>query len=190
MAKTLNFSMGVNRFALSPVKLERKKLYGYTETQAIDTEGRICQQAGIDSNGMTIVPKGATKVGKEAVFAVCDSRRKLEITLSEGERLATIRRQSDCAFMRSALATVSVNQWDSLCPQQTRERVWVITGNILQGIAVANRFGANLHSAKKKRLAQSKGHGRLICYTDEHNHLCHGYLMPRIFRPADISLAS
>lgn len=63
MAKTLNFNLGVNRFALSPVKVERKKLYGYTETQAIDPEGCICQQAGIDGNGMTIVPKGATKVG-------------------------------------------------------------------------------------------------------------------------------
>lgn len=63
MAKTLNFSMGINHFALSPVKVERKKLYGYTETQAVDSEGRICQQAGLDGNGMTIVPKGATKVG-------------------------------------------------------------------------------------------------------------------------------
>lgn len=55
--------MGVNRFALCPTKVERKKLYGYSETQAVDPEGRICQQAGIDGNGMTIVPKGATKVG-------------------------------------------------------------------------------------------------------------------------------
>lgn len=63
MAKTLNFKMGVNRFTLCPTKVERKKLYGYSETQAFDPEGRICQQAGIDGNGMTIVPKGATKVG-------------------------------------------------------------------------------------------------------------------------------
>ena len=140
--------------------------------------------------GYHVIGSQPTASTIKAVFAVCDSRRKLEIPLSEGGRLTTIRQQSDYAFMRQELKKVTLAKWDSLCPQQARERAWVITGNILQGIAVANRFGSTIRSAKKRKLAQSKGRGRLICYTDEQGHLCHGYLMPRIFRPADIKLAS
>jgi len=36
MAKDLNFVLGASKFAAAPVKLERKKLYGWTELRVQD----------------------------------------------------------------------------------------------------------------------------------------------------------
>lgn len=63
MAKALNLVLGGNTFALALTKVERKKLYGWTELRATDPDGTVCRQAGLDSNGVTIIPKGATKIG-------------------------------------------------------------------------------------------------------------------------------
>ncbi len=63
MAKALNINIKGSSFALIPTKIERKKLYGWTELRALTPQGDVCRQAGLDSNGVTIVTKGATKVG-------------------------------------------------------------------------------------------------------------------------------
>lgn len=63
MAKALNLILGGSTFALAPTKVERKKLYGWTELRVTDSDGIVCRQAGLDSNGVTIIPKGATKIG-------------------------------------------------------------------------------------------------------------------------------
>lgn len=63
MAKNLNLVLSGHVFSLAPTKVERKKLYGWTEMRVTDTDGVVCRQAGLDSNGVTIIPKGATKIG-------------------------------------------------------------------------------------------------------------------------------
>ena len=63
MAKDLNLKLSGRTFSLAPTKVERKKLYGWTEMRATDADGVVCRQAGLDSNGTTIIPKGATKIG-------------------------------------------------------------------------------------------------------------------------------
>lgn len=63
MARPLNFILNGVYFAVSPTKLERKKVYGWTELRATAADGSICRQANLDSNGQTIIPKGAIKLG-------------------------------------------------------------------------------------------------------------------------------
>lgn len=63
MAKALEFRLGDNLLSLAPTKLERKKLYGWTEMRATTPDGLLCNQAGIDISGKIIIPKGATKIG-------------------------------------------------------------------------------------------------------------------------------
>ena len=80
MAKELEFKLGDRLLSLFPTKLERKKLYGWTEMRATTPDGMLCNQAGIDVSGKIIIPKGATKIGmvsedgswleKEALIAV------------------------------------------------------------------------------------------------------------------------
>ena len=64
MAKSLNFNLRGSTYSVAPQKLERRKLYGYTEVRGIDLNtGKTLVQAGLNGNGVTIVPKGATKIG-------------------------------------------------------------------------------------------------------------------------------
>lgn len=63
MAKEFEFRLGDQLLLLSPTKLERKKLYGWTEMRATTPDGTLCNQAGIDLSGKIIIPKGATKIG-------------------------------------------------------------------------------------------------------------------------------
>ena len=63
MAKTLLIKHNGNQFAAVPTKLERKKVYGWTELRATTSDGSICKQASLDSNGQTVIPKGGIKLG-------------------------------------------------------------------------------------------------------------------------------
>ena len=45
MAKALTFKMGGSEFYAPPVKLERKKVYGWTDLVATDRWGDICSIA-------------------------------------------------------------------------------------------------------------------------------------------------
>lgn len=63
MAKSLNIKLGDKTFSLAPTKVERKKLYGWTETRAVEPDGKVCRQAGLDSDGVTVIPSGAIKNG-------------------------------------------------------------------------------------------------------------------------------
>ncbi len=123
----------------------------------------------------------------KAVFAVNDGRRKLEIPFTEQAILETIRRQSALDVFRSRVRGFTLKQWDSIRPKRTREIAYIVTGNILQGIACAQMFGSELSDKRQRMLAQSKGHGHLVTYSDDRGRLRHGYLMPRIFRPRDLA---
>lgn len=63
MAKTLDITLGGKTFSVTPVKLERKKLYGWNELRVVTPDGEPCQQAGLNSDGITIIPAGNTKTG-------------------------------------------------------------------------------------------------------------------------------
>lgn len=63
MAKTLTLSTkGGEQFKLLPQKIDRNKLYGYTELRAQNAEGAVCCQASINSDGVNIICPGATKI--------------------------------------------------------------------------------------------------------------------------------
>ena len=42
MAKELMFKLGGADYGAAPVKLERKKIYGWTDTVATDKDGNVC----------------------------------------------------------------------------------------------------------------------------------------------------
>lgn len=61
MAKELIFDLGGKQFPLTPTKFERKKVYGWTELCVETSDGSPCRSVGLDSNGTTVIPKGAIK---------------------------------------------------------------------------------------------------------------------------------
>ncbi len=62
MAKTLQFTIGGSTFDAAPVKLERKKLYGWTDTVATDEAGGVCVSAQLAPGGTLIVPPSGVKL--------------------------------------------------------------------------------------------------------------------------------
>jgi hypothetical protein len=63
MARTLTFSLDGTEYAAAPVKVERRKLYGWTETIALDDDGRPCKVVSMDETGTYIIPKGGLGLG-------------------------------------------------------------------------------------------------------------------------------
>lgn len=63
MAKQLDIRINGRSFSVAPMKLERKKVYGWNELRVVTPDGELCQQAGLNSDGITIIPAGNTKTG-------------------------------------------------------------------------------------------------------------------------------
>lgn len=129
-----------------------------------------------------------TKSSIKLVFAVNDGRRRMELPLTQIDKIETIKSQTMMDIMKPRLRGVNFRNWNELCPKEARETLYIITGNILLGIWKSGQFGNNIGDYRMKRLVSAKGRGHLIIYTDNMGKVKHGYLMPRIFRPTDLSL--
>ncbi|MDR2475075.1 MAG: hypothetical protein LBD45_04375 [Bacteroidales bacterium] len=63
MARELTFLANGTEYAVSPVKIDRKKLYGWTENLAQDDDGRECKLVNMDRTGTLIIPSGGMGLG-------------------------------------------------------------------------------------------------------------------------------
>ena len=61
MAKELVFKLGGADFTAAPVKLERKKIYGWTDLVATDKGGEVCNSAYLSPDDALIIPSGDLK---------------------------------------------------------------------------------------------------------------------------------
>ena len=61
MAKELIFKLSGADYSAAPVKLERKKIYGWTDTVATDRDGDVCQSAYLSPDDSLIIPSGGLK---------------------------------------------------------------------------------------------------------------------------------
>ena len=62
MAKEFTLILGGVPFSAAPVKLERKKLYGWSDLVATDRDGHICTAAYISPEDSLMIPSGAAKM--------------------------------------------------------------------------------------------------------------------------------
>ena len=62
MAKVLQFMSANTLYEAEPVKIERKKIYGYKEISALDSNGSECRQCYLDASGTILIPPGAVKL--------------------------------------------------------------------------------------------------------------------------------
>jgi len=63
MGKALNFNLNGRIFNTEPVKIERKKLYGYNKTFVFDENGLECETANLDEAASGVIPKGGLGLG-------------------------------------------------------------------------------------------------------------------------------
>jgi len=67
MAKPLNFKIADAIYDLEPLKLDRKKLYGWTEKIVLDDEENECNTLSLYPDLAMIIPKGGTGLGAVGV---------------------------------------------------------------------------------------------------------------------------
>ena len=70
MARALNLGL-VKGFDLTPLKLERKKLYGWSESLITDLNDDLCIPLKLWQDKSILIPKGGTGLG------VVDNKGKL-----------------------------------------------------------------------------------------------------------------
>ena len=63
MARNLIFKLKDTEYSATPVKVDRSKLYGWTEYKALDDEGKECRIVNMDETGTLIIPKGGLGLG-------------------------------------------------------------------------------------------------------------------------------
>ena len=70
MAKELVFKLSGKDYNAAPVKLERKKIYGWTDTIATDRSGDVCGSAYLSPDNALIIPS-ATNIGNSINRITC-----------------------------------------------------------------------------------------------------------------------
>ncbi|MCL2128824.1 MAG: hypothetical protein FWH35_00525 [Treponema sp.] len=63
MARNLIFNLKGAEYSAVPIKVDRAKLYGWTELKALDDNGKECRLLSMDETGTLIIPKGGLGLG-------------------------------------------------------------------------------------------------------------------------------
>ena len=63
MAKPLLFQLGETEFSVTLNKVDRSKLYGFKEVEAIDESEHVCELATLAGDGRTLIGRGGTGLG-------------------------------------------------------------------------------------------------------------------------------
>ena len=90
MAKLLSFTIGNEEFTAEPVKIDRKKLYGWSEIHAFDDNENECMLVSTDASGTIIIPKGGISLGIESNDGKWVERSRIKTINADGsERVMT-----------------------------------------------------------------------------------------------------
>ena len=84
MPKEMTFTIGGKEFAAEPLKIDRQKLYGWSEIHAFDDDGNECVLVSIDSSGTVIIPKGGIALGVVSPEGQWVERSTLKTVNSDG----------------------------------------------------------------------------------------------------------
>ncbi|MDR3353337.1 MAG: hypothetical protein LBO00_10145 [Zoogloeaceae bacterium] len=85
MARKLTFSIGGVTHDAVPNKVERGKLYGWSETVALDDDGNECKAVSMDETGTLIIPKGGLGMGILSEDRKWVDRASLRVVTLDGE---------------------------------------------------------------------------------------------------------
>lgn len=84
MARELTFLVEGKEYTTSPAKIDRKKLYGWTENIALDDDGNECKLVSMDESGTLIIPKGGIALGIVSGEGFWVQRSELKAVYDDG----------------------------------------------------------------------------------------------------------
>ena len=118
MAKELVFKLSGKDYNTAPVKLERKKIYGWTDTIATDRSGDVCGSAYLSPDDALIIPSGGLKQGTVSADGRWLEKSELTAYSEDGtEVLPVLPSAFDAPIELKEKATVEQfldNDWESV----------------------------------------------------------------------------
>ena len=90
MAKEMTFAIGGKEYGAEPVKIDRKRLYGWSEIHAFDDEGNDCVMVSTDASGTIIIPKGGIGLGLVSAGGKWVERGKLKTVKEDGSEAVLV----------------------------------------------------------------------------------------------------
>lgn len=85
MFREIVFRIKNKEFKANLIKVDRKKLYGWTELQAVDDNGEPCALLSADESGKFIIPLGGTGIGIVSESGKWVERSELKTVSNNGK---------------------------------------------------------------------------------------------------------
>ena len=88
MARAITFAIDGGEYAVEPVKVDRRKLYGWHEVHAYDDDGNECLLVSTDATGTVIIPKEGIALGLLSAAGRWVDRGELATVGADGQPVA------------------------------------------------------------------------------------------------------
>lgn len=145
MAKELTFSLAGTEYASAPVKLERKKIYGWSTLVATDRAGDVCDTAYLSVNDALVIPSGGFKQGIVDDEGRWVEKSELVAYDKEGKEMKSYASSFDAAIELKKKVNVEEfldNNWESVY-QLVNEELAAAVGNDIYKFDFSYRGGTN-----------------------------------------------
>lgn len=150
MARELIFKLGGSDYNAAPVKLERKKIYGWTSIVATDRTGDVCSSVYLSPDDSLIIPSGGLKQATVDSNGRWVEKSELTAYSADGtEALPVVPSSFDAPIELNTKATPEEfldNDWESVY-QLTNPDLAAAVGNDIYKFEFSYRGGNNLNDA-------------------------------------------
>jgi hypothetical protein len=149
MARELIFRLSGKDYGAAPVKLERKKIYGWTSLVATDRNGKECNSAYLSPDDSLIIPSGGLKQGTVDEEGRWLDKSELVAFGEDGKLLPEIPSSFDSPIELGPKATTEEfldNDWESVY-QLVNEELAEAIGNDIYKFEFSFRAGVNHNDA-------------------------------------------
>ena len=106
MAKPLTVIFEGETINLDLSKVDRDKLYGYSDVEVVDDAGKACELATLISDGHSIVGKGGTALAYLTADGFWRKKNELSAVDVEGKAIAPVKSTFDNPVTLDATATI------------------------------------------------------------------------------------
>lgn len=133
MAKDLMFKLAGAEYGAAPVKLERKKIYGWSDLVATDKAGEVCSTAYLSTDDSLLIPAGGYKQGTVDEGGKWVEKSTLTACDSEGNALTVYASSFDAPIELKETVTAEEfldNDWESVYQLVNAELAAAVGNNI------------------------------------------------------------
>jgi len=108
MAKNLSFIIQKTAFNAAITKIDRDKVYGFIEEQALDSEGKPCVTANLLDDGQTLILSGATALKTVTALHSEIDKKQLKTVYLDGTDAVLVPSSYDAPIMLQSVGMEAV----------------------------------------------------------------------------------